>query len=246
MNGYITLPLDKALLEESLCYKFNNIQLLKEALTHSSYVNEHKGKGDAMECNERLEFLGDSVLSIIVSRYLFHQYTSRQEGDLTKIRAAVVCEKALAKYAKEINLGDYLYLGNGEEKNNGRTRASITSDAFEAVLGAMYIDTGYDADRVAEFLLPFVKQEIDFIRKGEAFTDYKTALQQITQQASGERLVYTVIGESGPDHEKIFTVEARLNSNVIGVGKGTSKRAAEQAAAQEALRLFGAEEPLEA
>ena len=240
------LPLDKEGLEKSLLYKFNNIQLLSEALTHSSYINEHKGKEENLECNERLEFLGDSVLSIIVSRYLFHTYTSRQEGDLTKIRAAVVCEKALAKYAKEINLGDYLYLGNGEEKNNGRTRASITSDAFEAVLGAMYIDTGYDADRVSEFLLPFVKKEIDYIRKGEAFTDYKTALQQITQQANGERLVYCVVGESGPDHEKVFTVEARLNSNTIGVGEGSSKRAAEQAAAREALRLFGAEETLEA
>jgi len=244
MNSAAMLPLNKELLEERLGYKFNNKELLGEALTHSSYVNEHKG--EELTCNERLEFLGDSVLSIIVSRYLFGEYSSRQEGDLTKIRAAVVCEKALAKYAKEIALGDFLLLGHGEDKNNGRQRASITSDAFEAVLGAFYIDTGYNAGRVAEFLLPFVKKEIDFIRKGEAFTDYKTALQQIIQQAEGERLVYTVIGESGPDHDKTFTVEARLNSNVIGVGCGSSKRAAEQAAAREALRLFGAEETLEA
>lgn len=246
MNNRVVLPLDKALLEERLGYKFNNSALLEEALTHSSYVNEHKNRGIELECNERLEFLGDSVLSIIVSRYLFGEYSSRQEGDLTKIRAAVVCEKALAKYAKEISLGDYLYLGNGEDKNNGRTRASITSDAFEAVLGAFYIDTGYDAKRVSEFLLPFVIKEIDFIRKGEAFTDYKTALQQIIQQADGEKLVYTVISECGPDHDKTFTVEARLNSNVIGTGCGSSKRAAEQAAAREALSLFGAEETLEA
>lgn len=240
------LPLAKEGLCESLGYSFENEGLLTEALTHSSYVNEHKGRGEEIVCNERLEFLGDSVLSIIVSRYLFHEYASRQEGDLTKIRAAVVCEKALAKYAKEISLGDYLYLGNGEEKNNGRQRASITSDAFEAVLGAMYIDSGYNEDRVSRFLLPFVKREIEFIKKGEAFTDYKTALQQITQQANGERLVYTVIDESGPDHEKTFTVEARLNSNVIGVGKGSSKRAAEQAAAREALRLFGADDTINA
>lgn len=244
MNEKTALPLEKSLLERKLGYEFKNKELLAEALTHSSYVNEHKER--ELVCNERLEFLGDSVLSIVVSRYLFFQYSSRQEGDLTKIRAAVVCEKALAKYAKEIGLGDFLFLGHGEDKNNGRERASITSDAFEAVLGAIYIDSGYDADRVAEFLMPFVKSEIDFIRKGEAFTDYKTALQQIIQQASGERLVYTVIGESGPDHDKVFTVEAKLNSNVIGTGRGTSKRNAEQAAAREALKLFGAEETLEA
>ncbi|MBQ4066490.1 MAG: ribonuclease III [Clostridia bacterium] len=244
MDNNASLPLAKELLEERIGYKFNNAELLTEALTHSSYINEHKGSD--LNCNERLEFLGDSVLSIVVSRYLFFQYSSRQEGDLTKIRAAVVCEKALAKYAKEICLGDYLYLGHGEDKNNGRTRASITSDAFEALLGAMYIDTDYDAERVSLFLMPFVKKEIDYIRKGEAFADYKTALQQIIQQANGERLVYTVVGESGPDHEKTFTVEARLNSNVIGVGSGSSKRAAEQAAAREALRLFGADETLEA
>ena len=231
MDNNASLPLAKELLEERIGYKFNNAELLTEALTHSSYINEHKGSD--LNCNERLEFLGDSVLSIVVSRYLFFQYSSRQEGDLTKIRAAVVCE-------------DYLYLGHGEDKNNGRTRASITSDAFEALLGAMYIDTDYDAERVSLFLMPFVKKEIDYIRKGEAFADYKTALQQIIQQANGERLVYTVVGESGPDHEKTFTVEARLNSNVIGVGSGSSKRAAEQAAAREALRLFGADETLEA
>lgn len=239
MKETARLPLDKALLEERIGYKFNNPELLKEALTHSSYVNECKSKGMNIECNERLEFLGDSVLSIIVSRYLFGEYSSRQEGDLTKIRAAVVCEKALAKYAKAISLGDFLSLGNGEEKNNGRKRASITSDAFEAVLGAFYIDTGYDADRVAIFLLPFVKEEIEFIRKGTAFIDYKTALQQIIQQADGEKLEYTVVGETGPDHDKTFFVEARLNSNVIGKGEGPSKRAAEQNAAKEALKLFG-------
>ena len=246
MSAINALPLSSELLEERIGYEFINKELLRQALTHSSYVNEHKGRGEELVCNERLEFLGDSVLSIIVSRYLFHEYSSRQEGDLTKIRAAVVCEKALAKYAKEISLGDFLSLGNGEDKNNGRQRASITSDAFEALLGAFYIDTGYNADRVALFLLPFVAKEIEFIRRGEAFTDYKTALQQIIQQASGERLVYTVVGESGPDHDKVFKVEARLNSNVIGVGEGSSKRAAEQAAAREALKLFGQEEPLEA
>ncbi len=246
MDAKRTLPLDFQGLEERIGYCFNNKNLLITALTHSSYVNEQKAKGEDMECNERLEFLGDSVLSVVVSKYIFNEYTSRQEGDLTKIRAAVVCEKALAKYAKEIALGDYLFLGHGEDKNNGRSRASITSDAFEAVLGAFYIDCGYDADRVSEYLLPFVKKEIDFIRTGESFVDYKTALQQIIQQASGEQLKYTVVGESGPDHDKTFTVQACLNSNVIGTGKGSSKRAAEQNAAKEALRLFGGGETIDA
>ncbi len=233
------LPLDRSDLEKKIGYSFKDKSLIDEALTHSSYVNEHRNTNE--ECNERLEFFGDSVLSVIVSKYLFSKYTSRQEGDLTKIRAAVVCEKALAKYAKEIDLGDYLRMGNGEEKNNGRHRASITSDAFEAVLAAMYIDTGYDARRVGEFLMPFVLNEIDDLKTGESFVDYKTALQQIIQQADGEKLQYDVIGEEGPDHEKIFTVEAKLNSNVIGVGKGPSKRAAEQNAAKEALSLFGSD-----
>ncbi len=238
MSEGTVLPLDQSGLEKVLGYSFKNKELLSEALTHSSYINEHK-KDYSGECNERLEFLGDSVLSIVVSYYLFSRYSSRQEGDLTKIRASVVCEKALAKYAKEISLGDYLRLGHGEEKNNGRSRASITSDAFEAVLGAFYIDSGRDCDLIAKFLLPFVKNEIEYINREESFIDYKTALQQIVQQADGERLEYIVIDEDGPDHHKTFTVEARLNSNVIGTGKGPSKREAELAAAKDALALFG-------
>lgn len=233
------LPYDPSGLEERIGYTFRNKELLTEALTHSSYINEHRLEKE--DCNERLEFFGDSVLSVIVSRYLFSQFTSRQEGDLTKLRAAVVCEKALAKYAREICLGDYLRMGNGEEKTDGRHRASITSDAFEAVLAAMYIDTDYNSDRVALFLMPFIVKEIEDIRLGESFVDYKTALQQIIQQAEGEKLCYDVVGEEGPDHNKTFTVEAKLNSNVIGVGKGSSKREAEQNAAKEALKLFGSD-----
>lgn len=232
------LPLDQSGLEKILGYSFKNKELLSEALTHSSYINEHKRDYNG-DCNERLEFLGDSVLSIIVSGYLFSRYRSRQEGDLTKIRAAVVCEKALAKYAKEISLGDYLHMGNGEEKNNGRSRASITSDAFEAVLGAFYLDSDMDFDRISAFLMPFVEKEIEYINREDSFIDYKTALQQIVQQAEGEKLEYTVVDEVGPDHHKTFTVEARLNSNVIGTGKGPSKREAELMAAKEALELFG-------
>ena len=238
MSNVQRLPLEKELLEKRIGYSFENKELLCEALTHSSYVNEHKGRGEELECNERLEFLGDSVLSIIVSRYLFGEYSSRQEGDLTKIRAAVVCEKALAKYAKEISLGDYLRLGNGEDKNNGRQRASITSDAFEALLGAFYIDSGYNAQRVSEFLLPFVKEEIEFIRKGTAFTDYKTALQQIIQQAEGERLEYTVVSEEGPDHDKTFTVGVYVGKELRGTGTGHSKQEAQGDAAVHGIDYY--------
>ena len=238
MQSNIQLPLDISGLENCLGYSFKNRTLLKTAITHSSYVNEVKTKGETVECNERLEFLGDSVLSIIVSRYLFSEYKDIQEGDLTKIRASVVCEKALAKYSKQIGLGNYLLLGKGEDHNKGRERPSIIADAFEAVLGAFYIDTGFDSEPIARFLMPFVKDEIEYIRNSASFVDYKTTLQQIVQQASGERLEYVLVGERGPDHNKTFMVEARLNSNVIGNGEGASKREAEQMAAKKALEIF--------
>lgn len=226
-------------LEEKIGYSFKNKEILTEALTHSSYSNESKSKGIKIECNERLEFLGDSVLSIIVSSYLFERYKNKQEGDLTKIRASVVCEKALAKFAGEIALGDYIRLGHGEALNNGRGRASILADAFEALLAAIYIDSDESFDMVSKFLLPFITTEIEEIKKSGVFVDYKTTLQQIIQQVEGERLEYVLIKESGPDHKKVFEVEARLNSNVIGHGSAGSKREAEQLAAKEALILFG-------
>lgn len=231
-------PLSQELLEKKLGYTFKDPSLLQAALYHSSYANELKSKGVTVQCNERLEFFGDSVLSLIVSDYLYFRYVANQEGDMTKIRAAVVCERALAKYAAKISLGNYLYLGHGEDINHGRERASITSDAFEAVLAAMYIDSG-SLDTVRDFLLPFVKEEIETIREKSSFMDYKTALQQIVQQVEGEILEYVLVGESGPDHCKTFDMEARLNSNVIGRGSAHSKREAEQLAAKEALVLFG-------
>lgn len=231
-------PLSQELLEKKLGYTFKDPSLLQSALYHSSYANELKSKGVTVQCNERLEFFGDSVLSLIVSDYLYFRYVANQEGDMTKIRAAVVCERALAKYAVQISLGNYLYLGHGEDINHGRERASITSDAFEAVLAAMYIDSG-SLDTVRNFLLPFVKEEIESIREKSSFMDYKTALQQIVQQVEGEILEYVLVGESGPDHCKTFDMEARLNSNVIGRGSAHSKREAEQLAAKEALVLFG-------
>ncbi len=234
----VTYPRPFSHLEARLGYTFKNKELLRLALTHSSYANELKVKNTNHACNERLEFFGDSILSFIVSDYLYNRYVSNQEGDLTKIRAAVVCEKALARYAVNISLGEYLYLGHGEDINHGRERASITSDAFEALLGAMYIDSG-DIDTVRTFLLPHITREIDTIRETSSFVDYKTMLQQIVQQAEGEVLEYVLIGESGPDHMKTFEIEARLNSNVIGKGSAHSKRAAEQLAAKQALVLFG-------
>ncbi len=226
-------------LESRIGYTFRDKSIIKEALTHSSYYNERKAHGERIAYNERLEFLGDSVLSIVVSSYLFEKYRNKQEGDLTKIRASVVCEKALSKFAAQIELGEYMYLGHGEIKGNGRNRPSITADAFEALLAAIYLDSGETFEMVSRFVLPFIEKEIGNIPETGIIVDYKTALQQIVQQASGEKLEYVVSGESGPDHDKHFEVEARLNSNVIGRGTGKTKRAAEQEAAKEALVLFG-------
>lgn len=232
-------PVSYEKLEKAVGYTFENKELLKVALTHSSYANELRFKGKKTECNERLEFLGDSVLSTVVSEYIYSKYSDNQEGDLTKIRASVVCEKALAKYSAEISLGDYMYLGHGEEMNNGRNRTSTRADAFEALLAAMYIDSGYNMEIIRKFVLKFVIEEIDFISRNSTFVDYKTMLQQIVQQSEGEKLEYVLTGESGPDHDKTFTTEARLNGATIGEGTAHSKREAEQLAAKEALKLFG-------
>lgn len=226
-------------LERAIGYSFKNKELLKKALTHSSYSNECRARGVAIECNERLEFLGDSVLSIAVSRYLYGKFADRQEGDLTKLRAATVCEKALSKYAHDINLGSYIYLGHGEDMNNGRTRPSILADAFEALLAAIYLDSDMTMASVEKFLMPYIMAEVELVSGGGVPLDCKTALQQIVQQVEGEKLEYVLVAEHGPDHNKIFEVEAHLNSNVIGRGKAKSKREAEQRAAAEALRLFG-------
>ena len=225
-------------LEAIIGHKFNTPSLLEAALTHSSYANEMKNKNIAIEYNERLEFLGDSVLSIIVSEHIFADYKKLPEGELTKIRANVVCEKTLAKLAREIGLGKYLRLGHGESNGGGRERASILADAFEALLAAIYLDSGNDKEEVSGFLMPLIGPEIKNYVSAGLMTDYKTELQQIIPQADGERLEYVLIGESGPDHEKVFEVEARLNSNIIGRGSGRSKRAAEQNAAKMALGYF--------
>ena len=232
------LPLSPSVLEERIGYKYKNIQLLIDALTHSSFANEMKPKGETVVFNERLEFLGDSVLSIIVSDYLYRQYPDTPEGDLTRIRASAVCEKTLGKLAMELGLGKFMRLGHGEELSKGRERISILADAFEALLASIYLDSG-SRDAVEYFLMPRVIPEIrSFVENGKN-KDYKTLLQQIVQQERGEILEYVLTGESGPDHAKVFEIEARLNSNVIGHGRGRSKREAEQLAAKEALVLFG-------
>ena len=236
--------IDTTLLEEKIGYQFINRDLIERALIHSSYSNETGVRNHHLLCNERLEFLGDSVLSIITSNYLYKSFTDCPEGELTRMRAEVVCEKALSGYATEIGLGDYLLLGVGEEKNNGRQRKSILADAFEALLAAMYLDAGEDGMAIAQkFLMPFIVKEIESVRRKGSFNgDPKTLLQQFVQQAEGDFLEYAVVGESGPDHMKVFKVEARLNSNVIGRGEGRSKREAEQNAAREALALFSVEQ----
>ena len=222
-------------LEEKLGYKFKNIDLLKNALTHSSYANEVRG---GFSSNERLEFLGDSVLSIIVSDYIYRHFRSLPEGELTKLRASLVCEKSLCTFSRELELGKYLMLGKGEDKGGGRERDSILADAFEAVLAAIYLDGGMEPAKhhVMNFVLRELKHTDD-----EVFKDYKTALQEIIQRNPEESVNYVLTGTSGPDHDKSFKVEVRLNSNIIGIGIGKNKKQAEQMAAKEALRLRGAE-----
>lgn len=220
-------------LEQKLGYTFKEIKYLKTGLTHSSYANEFKRN---LQCNERQEFLGDAVLSIVVSDYIYKNCPELPEGDLTKLRASLVCEKTLAVYARSINLGKYLLLSRGERHCNGQDRSSILADAFESVIAAIYLDGGMEEAR--KFVLKFVVKDIKST-KPKKFKDYKTSLQEIIQKNPEEKLEYVLAGESGPDHDKHFLVEVHLNSNVIGKGGGRSKKEAEQQAAREALELMG-------
>lgn len=228
-------------LQAKIGYRFRNTELLNNALTHSSYSNECKSRGVAAPCNERLEFLGDAVLQIRISDYLYEEFPELDEGFLTKIRQFLVCEGTLARCARTVDLGEYLHLGKGEEQNNGRRRDSILADAFEALLAAIYLDSDKDPATVRDFLFARMKKEIDSCVKSKG-GDYKSRLQQLVQQDGSEKLVYETVDEAGPDHAKIFTVEARINSNIVGCGKGHTKREAEQEAAKQALALFGISE----
>ncbi len=220
-------------LQEKLQYQFKDPKLLKHALCHSSYANEVRG---GLTSNERLEFLGDSVLSIVVSDYLYKHFPNLPEGELTRLRASLVCEKSLCAFSRELEIGRFLLLGKGEEKGGGRERDSILADAFEAVLAAIYLDGGMEPAR--KHVLRFILRELEHT-EDEVFKDYKTALQEIIQRNPEESVEYVLTGESGPDHDKRFTVEVHLNSNVIGSGVGRNKKQAEQMAAKQALELMG-------
>lgn len=231
-------PLPISVLEQRIGYTFRDKEIIEKALTHSSYANELRARGrEDIKSYERLEFLGDSVLSIITSDYLFERYDDFDEGDLTKIRAASVCEGALYEYSKSFSAGDFILLGHGEQTSGGRNRRSVIADIFEAILAAIYIDGGYRAAK--EFALPFVKKKIWELSREGGSEDCKTMLQQFVQQTRGDILEYVMVDEKGPAHDKEFFFEVRLNNNTIGRGCGGTKREAEQQAAREALILFG-------
>ena len=222
-------------LEETSGYAFSNREYVLEALRHSSYANENKHHGVCS--NERLEFLGDSVLSLVTSSYLFDLFSKRPEGDLTKLRADLVCTRSLSNFARRISLGDYLLLGHGQELVGGRDQDKILEDAFEALLAAIYLDSGKDLDTVAAFLNPLLKADVDKRITSRPILDPKSHLQEIVQEAKG-LLAYDIVSESGPDHDKRYVCEVRIDNNVMGKGEGSSKKKAEIAAAEDALRNY--------
>ena len=216
-------------LEQIIGYTFQNKKLLKQALTHSSYANEKKlGK---LGCNERLEFLGDAVLELISSDFLYAKFPQIPEGELTKKRASLVCEPSLAYCARQFGLPQYLLLGKGENMTGGRNRDSIVSDATEALLGAIYLDGGFE--HAKDFVLKFILNDIE---RKQLFYDSKTILQEMVQENGIQPIEYVLTGESGPDHDKQFTVEVHINGVAAGEGTGHTKKAAEQAAAYQAIR----------
>lgn len=222
-------------IQRNLNYFFNDLELLETALTHSSYANENNMH--ISKCNERLEFLGDTVINLVVSQYLYNKYPFYPEGELTKIRAKVVCERSLAYAARNIDLGKYLFLGKGEESTGGRQRDSILADASESVTGAIFLDSNFDT--VNEFLLTnFESDIVQAVAKGDLFIDYKTELQEKIQKVSRGKLEYIVAKEEGPDHNKLFYMDVCIDNQPIGSGIGRNKKDAEQMAAKEALILM--------
>ena len=217
--------------QEVIEYHFHDEKLLRQALTHSSFANEKHLKKHSD--NERLEFLGDAVLEIISSEFLYKEYPDKPEGELTKLRASIVCEPTLALCTKDIALGEYLLLGKGEDQTGGRGRKSILSDALEAVIGAIYLDGGFA--NAKEFIHKYILTDIEH---KQLFYDSKTILQEIVQEKGTQPVEYVLIKEEGPDHNKNFTVDARVNGKVMGQGSGHTKKAAEQAAAYQAIRVL--------
>ncbi len=226
-------------LQDVIGYSFNDIVYLENALTHSSYSNEQKSRGITVESNERLEFLGDAILQAVVSKYLFANYKKYAEGTLTKMRQYIVCEKTLAKIAAEIALGDYLNIGKGEEINGCRMRPKVLADALEAVFAAVYLDSAEkDASLHEEVILTLFKGVFEGL--SDSFNgDYKTMLQQLVEKDGSAELVYEVVSEDGPEHNKRFTVVAKINNNIVGTGEAKNKKDAEMQAARLALKLFG-------
>ena len=217
-------------LENAIGYRFKNISLLQNALAHSSYANERWH--NSLMSNERLEFLGDSVLGMLVAEYLYRTFPDRPEGELTRMRADMVCERALAQIAHQIGLGEHLLLGKGEEQGGGRSRDSILADAVESVIAACFLDGGMEAAK--QFVERFVLTRVPVTKLNNA--DYKTALQELVQQKKNQTIAYVLIGETGPDHDKQFTVELTINGQTVGQGIGTSKKRAEQDAARVAFQ----------
>ena len=230
---------DLFLLYDVINYKFRDYSYLENALTHSSFANERKNKGISLPSNERLEFLGDAVLQITISEYLYRNFKNHSEGMLTKIRQSLVCEKTLAAIARKIGLGDYIHIGRGEELSDCRERPKVLADTLEALVGAIYLDSdsfGYSDAKDA--ILDLFKEEIQNCEKMQT-SDYKTMLQQLVEKEGTSILEYFVVSEEGPEHNKMFSVEARINNNIVGEGTAGTKKDAEMIAAKAALELFG-------
>ncbi|GAU78769.1 ribonuclease III [Fusibacter sp. 3D3] len=224
-------------LEKQIRYEFKDIAYLRRAITHSSYANENKK--ERIKNNERLEFLGDSVLGLVISEYLYSHFPNLAEGQLTKVRARIVCEASLGEAARLLEIGTFMMFGRGEELTGGRERTSILSDAFEALVAALYLDGGVDVVRtfVLEHMEPIISEAV----QGKMFVDYKTRLQEVIQIKKGNRIKYEIFKEEGPDHSKLFYTHVKLNDQIIGVGNGRSKKESEQEAAKEGLKKLASD-----
>lgn len=222
---------DLSILEENIGYKFKNIDLLKNALTHTSYAYENK-----IESNEKLEFLGDSILEFVSSKFIYNNYPNLKEGEMTKVRATVVCEESLHKIAEKHNFSDFLYVGKSERMHQGNRKMAIMADSVEAVIAAMYFDSGIE---VAEkFIIDNLKDEIKTASENVGIKDHKTVLQEKLQVNGNVDIKYEIIKESGPDHDKVFTAEVKLNGKVLAIGEGKTKKHAEMDAADKALKTL--------